>query len=297
MIRFQRPRLPDAAHVEAYLSWSREQRWFSNDGPCAKELRVRLEAAMGEKVQVALLGSGTLALMVTLRALLSDAAAARPYVVVPSYTFVATAAAIAWCGRTPLFADVEPEGWHLDPEALDAVLAEQEGQVDAILACATFGTPPPAATVARWRVAAERHGVPLMIDTAAGFGATGRDGGIHGGVEAPEVFSFHATKPFAIGEGGMVATVDGALAARIRRLANFGFDEEREVVEPFGLNAKMSELHASSRSPSSTDSTGCWPHGAGGPSGCAAAWSPPASSSRRAQRVPPGSSYLCWPRT
>lgn len=86
-------------------------------------------------------------------------------------------------------------------------------------------------------------GVPLLVDSAAGFGAVANDGEALGAQGDAEVFSFHATKPFAIGEGGLLTTRDAEVAERVRRLANCGFDGGF-VVGAIGLNAKMSEWAA-----------------------------------------------------
>jgi dTDP-4-amino-4,6-dideoxygalactose transaminase len=104
-------------------------------------------------------------------------------------------------------------------------------------------TPPPAAQRAAWEDAARAADVPLLVDSAAGFGAVADDGRVLSRQGDMEVFSFHATKPFAIGEGGVITTADDELARRAMRLANFGF--EAGVIEhDVGLNAKLSEWSA-----------------------------------------------------
>jgi dTDP-4-amino-4,6-dideoxygalactose transaminase len=86
--------------------------------------------------------------------------------------------------------------------------------------------------------------VPLIVDSAAAFGAVADDG-VHIGAQGDvEVVSFHATKPFAIGEGGAVFTRDRALYEKIEHAVNFGLRPDRSVAMARGLNAKMSELHA-----------------------------------------------------
>jgi dTDP-4-amino-4,6-dideoxygalactose transaminase len=113
-----------------------------------------------------------------------------------------------------------------------------------VLACATFGVAPPTAQRTAWRASCERYGVPLLIDAAPGFGSLDEEGRRIGGLGDTEIFSFHATKPFAIGEGGAVVTADQELAERITRLINFGIDRGTRSSTEIGLNAKMSELHA-----------------------------------------------------
>ena len=181
--------------------------------------------------------------MVAMAALLSEDADARPLIAMPSYTFVATLNAVLWCGRKPLFVDVESDSWHMDPAAL-AHAAEQHGdRIAAVLACSTFGVPPSPEAVAGWQQTSDSLGVALLVDSAAGFGAIDAAGTPLGRNGAAEVFSFHATKPLAIGEGGAIATRSTVLAQRFARLANFGLESPGRVSDPRGLNAKMSELH------------------------------------------------------
>jgi dTDP-4-amino-4,6-dideoxygalactose transaminase len=161
----------------------------------------------------------------------------------PSFTFAATINAVLWAGLKPVFVDVEARSWHLDPAALEQALAERAGSAAAVLACSTFGMPPPAAQRVAWEAAARAAGVPLIVDSAAGFGATADDGAVLGRQGDVEVFSFHATKPFAIGEGGLVTTTDDEIARRLSRLANFGF-EDGVVDGDVGLNAKLPEWSA-----------------------------------------------------
>ncbi len=240
-IRFQAPRLPAAAEVAERFAVAEQARWYSNEGACWRAFGAGLEARLGQGLHCVPLANATLALLVGLRALVGRSPARE--VLLPSFTFAATAAAVAWAGLRPVFVDVEPAGWHLDADALAAALAARPGDVAAVLACSTFGMPPAPAQSAAWRAAAAAHGVPVLVDSAAGFGSVDRDGTPLGGQGDAEVFSFHATKPLAIGEGGMLATADAAVADRVRRLANFGFRDGVVDDEP-GLNAKLAEWPA-----------------------------------------------------
>jgi dTDP-4-amino-4,6-dideoxygalactose transaminase len=160
----------------------------------------------------------------------------------PSFTFLATARAAGWAGLEPFLCDISPRHWHLDPEHLERALESDEAA--AVLAVSAFGTPPPAETRERWERACSEAGVPLVVDSAAGFGAVAEDGVPIGAQGDVEVVSFHATKPFAIGEGGAVFTRDRELRERLELATNFGFRGDRSVGFAAGLNAKMSELHA-----------------------------------------------------
>ena len=242
-IRFQRPQLPSDSEIGRYFALAREERWFSNGGPCHRLLSERIASFLGRDLEVVLVANATLGLMLALRSLVGDTPAGSR-VIVPSFTFPATAQAISWNGLRPIWVDVEPRGWHLDPDALTDALTEHGDEVAAVLACSTFGTAPGSSQVRAWQTACERASVPLLIDSAAGFGSSDEHGDLLGGNGDAEVFSFHATKPFGIGEGGAVVTRDRELARRLSAMTNFAFDEQRSIESPFGLNAKMSELHA-----------------------------------------------------
>jgi dTDP-4-amino-4,6-dideoxygalactose transaminase len=244
LIRLQRPELPPMDAVLSYFQQSVDAQFFSNGGPCARQLTERLEGYLADDVYCVLVNNCTTGLMAALRAAIGAPQGERRLVLTPSYTFTATACAIEWAGYETAFVDVDPKGWHLDAGALEDALARHGDQVAGVLACAAFGTAPPAAQRAAWRAACERHGVPLLIDSAPGFGSIDADGKPLGGVGDTEIFSFHATKPFAIGEGGVVATPDPELAAEIARLINFGLTPGTRTSADVGFNAKMSELHA-----------------------------------------------------
>jgi dTDP-4-amino-4,6-dideoxygalactose transaminase len=242
VIRFQTPQLPPVAEIAAYYARAEEARWFSNRGPCHELLTERLERFLGPGVRCVPVGNATIGLMLGLRALVG-ARPQRREVLLPSFTFAATVSAVLWAGLEPVFVDVEERSWHLDPLALQEALGGRSDRVGAILACSTFGTPPATAQRRAWEMAAREAGVPLLVDSAAGFGATAEDGLPLGRQGDAEVFSFHATKPFAIGEGGLLTTTLQDVAERAARLANFGF-EDGVVHDAPGLNAKLPEWSA-----------------------------------------------------
>jgi dTDP-4-amino-4,6-dideoxygalactose transaminase len=242
MIRFQAPQIPAAREVAAYFKLAEESRWYSNRGPCHELLVERLGRYLGPGMSCIPVANATLGLMVALRAM-TGAVPRRREVLMPSFTFAAAVDAVLWAGLEPVFVDVEPCSWHLHPSALQSALDRRSRTVSAVLAASTFGTPPPIALRTAWQRAAAQARVPLLVDSAAGFGATDEDGARLGHQGDAEVFSFHATKPFAIGEGGLVTTTDPLLARRMLRLTNFGFDAG-VVGDDIGLNAKMAEWPA-----------------------------------------------------
>lgn len=241
-LRYQRPQHPPLSEVARYFEMSEAAHWYSNGGPCHELLVDRLEAKLGNGARVLPVANGTLGLMVALAAVTQELPVMRDLVITPSYTFAAAISAILWTGRQPLLVDVDPAHWQLSEGGLAHALERYGSRVAAVLGTSTFGCAPPAATLARWSELCRAARVPLVMDSAAAFGATTEDGawlGVQGDVE---VFSFHATKPFGTGEGGLIATRSAALRERMARLVNFGFGADRVVLDPLGMNAKLSEL-------------------------------------------------------
>jgi dTDP-4-amino-4,6-dideoxygalactose transaminase len=242
VLRFQRPTLPSGEAIERYLALAREKRWFSNFGPCSELLRARLtEATARPCVPVS---NATVGLMVAVAALGEEAPHEAREALVPSFAFAASAQAAAWNGLQPVFVDVARGHWHLDPDCLEAALDARRGRVAVVIALSSFGVPPPAAVRKRWEAACKQAGVPLLVDSAAGYGAVSEDAVPVGAQGDIEVVSFHALKAVSAGEGGAVFCRDEELAGRVAHLANFAFDERHQVTRANGLNAKMSEPSA-----------------------------------------------------
>ena len=242
-VQFQRPDLPPAAEIERYFTLSRDAGWFSNDGPCLRLLADRISERLGG-VECIPVANATLGLMVALRAVTEQSPPAAREVVVPSFTYIASVSAILWAGLTPVFVDIDSDNWHVTPSALTAAIESRGSRLACALPCSTFGAAPPVGTRKAWEELAQRAGLPLVVDSAAGFGSLDEHGQALGRQGDAEVFSFHATKPFAVGEGGVVITRRRDLADRMRSLTNFGLGGSRALAGPPGLNAKLSEAPA-----------------------------------------------------
>lgn len=191
------------------------------------------EEALGERIgrPVLATANGTLALMLVLRALRGPGE-----IVMPSFTFAATAHAAVWAGHRPRFADIDPETWTLDPRAA----AEACGpETVAILPVHVFGL---ACDVGALADVGRDAKVPVVFDAAHGFGASWRGCPV-GGLGDAEVFSFHATKLFGVGEGGAVCTGRPEWLEAVSRGRNFGLGPDGDCGAA-GINAKMSELFA-----------------------------------------------------
>jgi dTDP-4-amino-4,6-dideoxygalactose transaminase len=243
-VRLQHPEPPPPEAIMEYYRRSVDASFYSNGGPCARLLTDRLTTHLGGDVHCIPVGNCTTGLMAAVRAACGVPHGRRRLILTPSYTFTATACAIEWAGFQAAFVDVDEQGWHMDADSLEDALTSFDGEVAGVLACATFGTPPPCEQRAAWRDACARHGVPLLIDSAPGFGSRDEHGRRAGSMGDTEIFSFHATKPFSVGEGGLVVTADAELAARVERLVNFGLNPKTRMSSEIGFNAKMSELHA-----------------------------------------------------
>lgn len=225
-----RPNIGDRRRLMARLNDMLDRRWLTNNGPFVRELEERLAHYLGVRHCIAMCNA-TIALEITARAL-----GMHGEVIVPSFTFVATAHALQWQEITPVFADVQPGGHNLDPAQVERHITPR---TTGILGVHVWGIP---CAIEALTDLAARRGLALMFDAAHAFGCS-YGGRMIGGFGQAEVFSFHATKFFNTFEGGAVATNDDALAAKIRLMHNFGF-EKLDTVIYIGANGKMSEAAA-----------------------------------------------------
>ena len=207
-----------------------DRRWLTNAGPFVREFEEQLAARLDVKHCIAMC-NGTVALEIAIRAL-----GLAGEVIVPSFTFVATAHALAWQEIAPVFCDVDPRTHNLDPAKVEALITPRTA---AIIGVHLWGR---GCEVEALQDIAGRRGLKLMFDAAHAFGCS-HGGRMIGGFGECEVFSFHATKFFNTAEGGAVATNNDALAAKMRLMKNFGFAGFDNVIH-VGTNGKMSELSA-----------------------------------------------------
>lgn len=225
-----RPNIANRARFLDLVGDMLDRCWLSNDGPLVREFERRVAEYLGVGHVVATC-NGTIALEIAIRAL-----ALNGEVIVPSYTFIATAHAVYWQGITPVFADIDPATHCLDPDAVRALITPR---TSGVIAVHLWGRPAPIAALEA--LCAER-GLALLFDAAHGFGASYGNRSI-GNFGACEVFSFHATKFLNSLEGGAIATNDAALADKMRLMRNFGFAGYDNVIHP-GTNGKMVEACA-----------------------------------------------------
>lgn len=207
-----------------------DTQWLTNNGPVLK----RFTAELGdffETSNICLFNNGTLALQIALQGM-----GITGEVITTPFTFVATTHALYWNKIRPVFCDIEPETFTLDPSKVEELITPW---TTAILAVHVFGRPCKLDALAD---IANRHHLTLIYDAAHAFGVhvNGKPIGHYGDLS---MFSFHATKLYHSIEGGMLTFRDSGLTSVFDYLKNFGFKNETEVVMP-GTNAKMNEMQA-----------------------------------------------------
>ncbi|XPP27417.1 MAG: DegT/DnrJ/EryC1/StrS family aminotransferase [Leucobacter sp.] len=217
-----------------------EANWYSNFGPFEQRFREGIADYLGTAAEtVVTVNNATTGLMAALAALLPRGNGSES-IAIASFTFAAGAQAIIWHGYRPAWIDIDEETLQPSLTSLRELSATNPG-LRAILFTNTFGIGAP--DIDAWESEAADLGVPLIVDSAAGFGSRYPDGALLGARGDCEVFSFHATKPFAIGEGGAVVCKDPAVATSARQFTNFGFSSS-EGAAGVGLNGKLQELNA-----------------------------------------------------
>jgi dTDP-4-amino-4,6-dideoxygalactose transaminase len=224
-----RPGVADSAIVAGHIRKILESGVLTN-GPYVRAFERRAASYLGVRHCVAV-ASCTTGLMITLRA-----AELSGDVIVPSFTFAATAHAVAWNGLRPVFADVDPRTLTLLPASVEHAIGVR---TSAILATHVYGTP---CDVEGLDEVAGTHGIRLFFDAAHAFGSRHRGAAV-GGFGDAEVFSLSPTKVLIAGEGGIIATNDDLLAERIRIGRDYGNPGDYDCLF-VGLNARMSEVHA-----------------------------------------------------
>ncbi len=225
-----RPNIGDRARLLERINHILDERWLTNAGPYVQELETRVAQRIGVKHCVAMCNA-TIALEIAIRAL-----GMTGEVIVPSFTFVATAHALQWQHITPVFCDIDPDTLTLDPRRVEELLTPR---TTGIIGVHLWGR---ACDTDALENIARRHNLRVLYDAAHAFASSHR-GKMIGNFGDAEVFSFHATKFFNTFEGGAVVTNNDDLAAKMRLMKNFGFAGYDNVVY-VGTNGKMSEVSA-----------------------------------------------------
>jgi dTDP-4-amino-4,6-dideoxygalactose transaminase len=225
-----RPFLPSRSDFCEGLKDIWDSKWLTNNGPVVQRFTGSLAAVTGTDT-LSLFTNGTLALQIGLQAMEISGE-----VITTPFTFAATIHALHLNRIRPVFVDIEPDYYTLDPEKVEAAITPS---TSAILPVHVYGHPCRLDSLAE---VARRHNLRLIYDAAHAFGVT-VDGQSIARFGDLSMFSFHATKLFHSLEGGMLVFADSSYKATCDYLKNFGFQNELEVVMP-GTNAKMNEMQA-----------------------------------------------------
>lgn len=235
VIPITQPTLPDFEAVVAEFRQAWESRQVTT-GPFTRRFEEAVEARLGVPHAI-MVQSCTAGLMLVLRAL-----ELTGEVILPAFTWTATAHAAVWNGLTPVFADITPGSLTLDPQAVEPALTERTA---ALMPVNVFGCPP---DYEAFNALGEKYGLPVVYDSAQGLGSQYRttDGqwrfaGVFG---TAEVFSLSPTKVVSAMEGGLITTRDAELAARLRQMRDYGKTPDGEDIAWLGLSARVPEVNA-----------------------------------------------------
>jgi dTDP-4-amino-4,6-dideoxygalactose transaminase len=225
-----RPNRPDKATFMRHADEIWESAWLTNNGPKVQQFEAELCKMLGVKHAIPVCNA-TIGLQIAIRAL-----GMRGEVIVPSFTFIATAHSLEWQEITPVFCDVDPVTHCMDPARIEQLITPR---TTGILPVHVWGN---VCNVEAIEQIAKKHKLTVLYDAAHAFGCEHR-GKMVGGFGEAEVFSFHATKVMNTFEGGCITTNSDEVANTIRLMINFGFVGKDQVTH-IGSNGKMSEISA-----------------------------------------------------
>jgi dTDP-4-amino-4,6-dideoxygalactose transaminase len=227
-----RPNVPNREIFNQLVNDMFDRKWFTNSGPLTKLFQKHLESLLKVRHCIPLC-NGTIALELACRAL-----ELKGEVIVPSFTFIATAHALKWQEITPVFCDIRESDFTIDSTKIEELITSR---TTGIVGVHTYGNPCADMEIER---IAQKYNLKVVYDAAHAFMNKVNDFPI-GGLGNVSVFSFHATKFFNTFEGGAITTNDDELAEKIRLMMNFGFaGKEKDRVDYIGTNGKMTEICA-----------------------------------------------------
>ncbi len=229
-ITVTKPVLPARVKYNRFLDGIWERRWLTNDGELVHALTNRLEHYL-KVSKLILVSNGTAAIEIALRAL-----DVKGEVITTPFTFSATTNVLIWAGLKPVWADIDPETFNIDPVAIERKITDR---TSAILAVHVYGNP---CDVERLAEIADEHDLRLVYDAAHAFGVQFHGQSILRYGDA-STLSFHATKVFNTIEGGAIITDNDSVFEKSKLMRNHGIKSEEEVILP-GTNAKMNEFEA-----------------------------------------------------
>jgi dTDP-4-amino-4,6-dideoxygalactose transaminase len=230
MIPITEPFLPPRNEYDQYLNGIWTRNWLTNNGPLVNELEAKLREYLGIE-HLLFLGNGTIAIQIAIKGL-----GLKGEIITTPFSYVATTSSIAWEGCEPVFVDVDPLSFNIDPGQIEAAITPR---TSAILATHVYGNP---CDIEAIRTIASKHGLKVIYDGAHCFGTRYRGRSVFEYGDVTTV-SFHATKLFHTIEGGGVMTQDPRLLKKMAGMRNFGHSGA-ENFSGIGINGKNSEFHA-----------------------------------------------------
>lgn len=239
-IPFIKPSFPSPTDFAKDVEQIVKANWYTNSGPIERMFSSELRDYLGQDLQVATFANGTLALLAAIHSAVGSGDRSK-FLMMPSFTFVAVPQAAIWNGYLPYFVDIDPSTWQMDSGTAREIIRSARDQIAGVILPNAFGVGNPA--IAEWNEISDEFELPVVIDSAAGLGSRYADGLLLGGRGHCEIFSFHSTKPFGIGEGGALVSANAEVVDQAYEFQNFGFDKSR-MSRTLGLNGKLSEIHA-----------------------------------------------------
>lgn len=224
------PYLPDLNDFIPYLEKIWDNRWLTNNGPFHQELEAKLCEYLGVD-HISLFNNATIALITALQAMRVNGE-----VITTPYSFVATSHSIMWNGLEPVFVDIDPSTFNIDPAKIEAAITPR---TTAIMPVHCYSNP---CDVEAIQKIADNYGLKVIYDAAHAFGVNYKGQSLLKWGDL-SILSFHATKVFNTFEGGAIISPDAKTKQRIDHLKNFGIADELTVTAP-GINGKMSEVNA-----------------------------------------------------
>ncbi len=230
MINVTKTYLPDRARLDKYIDRIYESNWLTNNGPLVQELTARLSEYL-EVHNLLLVTNGTLALQVAYKALgVTQQAITTPF------SFVATTSSLVWEGIEPVFADIDPKTFCIDPREIEKAVTPQ---TQAIVPVHVFGN---ACNIDAIESIARKHNLKTIYDGSHAFGVRYKGKSIYAFGDAVTL-SFHATKLYHTIEGGAIVFKDKEIYEKAKLMINFGIDGP-DSIATLGINAKMNEFQA-----------------------------------------------------
>lgn len=237
---FIKPTFPSASEIAEDYAKIVESNWFTNFGPYEREFTKQAADFLGEDMFACSVSSATLGLFIAIQTLFR-LDGNRKKVLVPSFTFAAGPEMLILSGFTPIFIDIDKDSWQPDLKQAEDYIRNNQDSVAGILLCNIFGVGN--ISIEKWEDIAHTYNMPLIIDSAAGFGSMYNNRQRVGTRGDCEIFSLHATKPFAVGEGGLIVSRNQGFIETVKSFENFGFNHEKKI-GVVGINAKMQEFNA-----------------------------------------------------